>query len=77
MRKHVSPLWRIALLAGIASAMSTAHADEAGIGQSDPDSIHDPGKPHIPETSDTTTESTDSWWNDLLELFDINTSEEK
>jgi hypothetical protein len=56
---------------------STVLADDTGVGGADPDSIHDPGKPHIPETSDPSTESTDTWWNDLLELFDFDTSEEE
>jgi hypothetical protein len=54
----------IALVAFAASF--SAFADETGHGTPgvDPDSIHDPGKPHVPATSDPSTESTDTWWND-------------
>jgi hypothetical protein len=47
-------------------------ADEIGTGkpQSDPDSTP-------PDTSTESVESTDTWWNDLLELFDLDTSDEE
>jgi hypothetical protein len=63
--KTVSTLFALALLTPV-----SAIADDIGVGVPDPESTP-------PDTSAESAESTDTWWNDLLELFDLDTSDEE